>query len=242
MPIYGKPLCIKDQIDELFISNTEPFKRATGGKAFLEGEFKFQDAFNFKNSAKLMYFGNSLPRTNDFSTAYISRWFIVDFAYTIPKSRQIPNFTSKSLATDDELSGLLNKAIAGAQHLLQTGRFSREESKEKIQQHYLRVSDPILAFTIDECAIEQTAVSDKKEIFDAYVGYDKKRGLPVRQENYFFKHLYDVQSDVQPYRPRHGTERSYSVIGIRLKTPDERKRSMSLSRYIKTHPKYVVRR
>ena len=78
------------------LRNIETFKLIVGGDT-INGEFKGQPLFQFKNHCKLLFAGNMLPpiKNQDISTAFIDRLLVLKFSHSIPKEEQIPDLDQK---------------------------------------------------------------------------------------------------------------------------------------------------
>ena len=100
------------------------------GNDLIGAEYKFGKHFTFQNRAKLLFSANKIPETHDDTDAYFRRWIIIVFPnifteHTIPKAD--PNLLQK-LATPEELSGLLHKALEALSTLLTRGAFHGDKT------------------------------------------------------------------------------------------------------------------
>jgi len=119
--LYGKMANIGGDLPAKDLSDTAAFRNLTGGDDNRAQE-KYRNAFNFRNKAKMFFSANVLPRSPDDTYAYYSRWILLEFLNIFdPRSGTgDPDLDSK-LQTPEELSGLLNIALAGLDRLRSNG-------------------------------------------------------------------------------------------------------------------------
>lgn len=110
--LVGKLANICPDIPSKHLSDVSVFKTITDGKEALKGEYKFKDPFDFVPFARLAFSANKIPTCDDDSHGYVRRWLIVPFPNQIPEEKQIQRETlAAMLTTEQELSGILNKAL-----------------------------------------------------------------------------------------------------------------------------------
>ena len=92
-------------------SETGNFKVMAAGDS-VTGEHKFGQPFTFRNFAKMIFSGNLIPESEDKTDAFYRRWVIIHFDKRFADGKEDAELTQK-LTTPEELSGLLNLALAG---------------------------------------------------------------------------------------------------------------------------------
>lgn len=169
--LVGKLANICADISNKVIEDTSLFKALVGGD-WVTAERKGKDPFKFKNIAKLIFSANELPRTKDNSHGFFRRWVILDFPnqFLIGDPRRDPDIIDK-LTTPEELSGLLNLALAGLQNLLGRGHFKVPETAAAELLEYNLQNDSAKAFLL-ECISESTEGKiSRKYLYDEYKKY-----------------------------------------------------------------------
>lgn len=154
------------------------FKMATGG-AYITAEYKFGDPFKFKTFAKLIFAGNKIPATKDIDVddmAYYGRWIPIAFDNILEKHEQDP-FLINKLTAKDEMSGLLNKALAGLKRLLQNNSFTHYKTPEEIRAVMERHSTPLSAFCQDVLVEEPGNIISKEAMYEIYSIYVKAKKM-----------------------------------------------------------------
>jgi putative DNA primase/helicase len=191
---------------------TGTFKMLTG-RDLIAAERKFQQSFTFENYAKLLFSANKVPEAYDDTDAFFRRWLIVVFPNQFVNDKADPYILQK-LTTPEELSGLLNLALAALQRLRKTGRFSSSKATDEIRQDYIRKSSPIAAFVMDCLAVDSDAFIVKKDLFKVFAAYCRERKIPCVTETTFFKNL-PQHVAVAEVRPSVEKERVHAFKGLR---------------------------
>lgn len=181
------------------LKRTGTFKMLTG-RDLIAGEHKFQRSFTFENHAKLMFSANKVPETDDDTDAFFRRWIIVTFPNTFEGEDADPHIIDK-LTTKEELSGLLNKALAGLKRLLENGGFSYSKTTDEIREEYIRKSSPIAAFVMDYLRADSDAFIEKKHLFNVFAAYCRDNKIPVKTQDTFYKNL-PREAAITDYRPK----------------------------------------
>jgi len=222
--LYGKMANIGGDLPAKDLSDTAAFRNLTGGDDNRAQE-KYRPAFNFRNKAKMLFSANQLPRSPDDSYAYYARWILLEFLHTFdPRSGTgDPDLDSK-LQTPEELSGLLNIALAGLKRLRANGwRFSYNKSVEDVEIMYKRNANAVLAFLMDECEEDPEAYVEKGVLLSRFRRYCEKHGIRPITVTRFGNLLKDQSvipiSDYRPHDPtgRVGLPRCW--LGLKFKDP-----------------------
>ena len=185
--LYSKLANIYDDLEPKALSNTGIFKILVSGGE-IQAEKKFKNAFKFKNHAKLIFSANKVPSTADTSRAFFRRWIIINFPNTFKGDDADPHLEDK-LSTPQCLSYVLKWAVEGLKRLLEQGRFSYEEDYERIEDMYLRASNPAYAFIQDRVIEDPEAAVTKDELYRAFIEYCKQNKIPTVSKRTFGEHV-----------------------------------------------------
>jgi putative DNA primase/helicase len=212
--LHTKLANIFADLSDKALSRTGTFKMLTG-RDLMTAERKFRDPFEYENYAKLLFSANKVPEVRDDTSAFFRRWLIIVFPNTFTGNDADPHILDKC-TTDEELSGLLNRAIAGLHRLLATGQFSHSKTTEEVREDYIRKSSPIAAFVMDEIEADSDAFIVKKELYNVFATFCRQHALPAVTEATFFKNL-PQHVPLNNFRPTIQHQRAYCVRGIRYR-------------------------
>jgi P4 family phage/plasmid primase-like protien len=221
--LYGKLANIGGDLPSKDLSDTAAFRNLTGGDDNRAQE-KFRPAFNFRNKAKMLFSANVLPRSQDDTYAFYSRWILLEFLnrFVLDDGTADPDLDSK-LQTPEELSGLLNIALDGLKRLKANGwRFSYTKTVEDVERMYKRNANPVFSFLMDECeAGGATDYIEKTVFFDKFNSYVKEHNIRPISLTKFGELLKDqTEIPVSNFRPwvEQG-DRPHCWAGVKFKTP-----------------------
>jgi len=209
---FGKFANIYADLPDRALQRTGMFKMLTGGDQ-ITAEKKFQNSFNFVNYAKLLFSANKVPEALDDTDAFFRRWIIITFPNVFNGAVCDP-YKLEKLIADQELSGLLNIALAALKRLLKTGHFSNTQTTEEIREDYIRRSSPIASFIMDCLETDADAFIVKKELFAVFAEYCRQREIPCVTRDTFFKNL-PQHVAVIDYRPKIEEARLHALKGVR---------------------------
>lgn len=219
--LYGKLANIGGDLPSKDLSDTAAFRNLTGGDDNRAQE-KYRAAFSFRNKAKMLFSANVLPRSPDDTYAFYSRWILIEFlnVFDLQKGTADPDLDAK-LQEPEELSGLLNLALAGLARLKANGwRFSYDKTVEDVEVMYKRNANPVYAFLLDECEPgEATDYIEKTLFYNAFRDYAQARGIRPLSSKKFSELLIDqTEVPVSTFRPyiEHG-DRPMCWQGLKFK-------------------------
>ena len=222
--LYQKRANISGDISAKYISDTSMFKMLIGNDG-IQANKKYGARFTFRNYAKLIFGANSLPTLPDNEMEiFMQKVKIIRFPYARKKSEQDVTILER-MTTDEELSGLFNKAVKGIRRLRQNKDFSNALTKEEMLERYLSSGDPVTKFTHDMIDISITDVAAKDDILSSFKSYceHKKISYP-KPTNTFWRTLKaSLPKDLIDYNRRIGSQGSqkYAIGGIRLRDLSE---------------------
>lgn len=201
--LYGKLANIGGDLPSKDLSDTAAFRNLTGGDDNRAQE-KYRAAFSFRNKAKMLFSANVLPRSPDDTYAFYSRWILIEFSHVfdLQKGTADPDLDAK-LQAPEELSGLLNIALAGLARLRANGwRFSYDKTVEDVEKMYKRNANPVLAFLMDECEAAPSSFIEKTVFNNRFNDYAKAHNIRPLSTTRFVALLKDqTEVPIADYRP-----------------------------------------
>jgi P4 family phage/plasmid primase-like protien len=171
-------------------------KALTGGDQ-RQVDVKYESPFEMTNTAKLAFAANNPPRFQEQTDAIADRLLTIELPYRFANDENadkepIPERQlMRRLTTDEELSGLLNKALAGLQRVRERGYFSIEEgttSRERFEE-YQAEADSIVGFAHHCLTNEGAFALPKTAVYNAYKSYCEDNGHTPAEKNAFFRQL-----------------------------------------------------
>ena len=192
--LVGKYANIYADIPSAGLKYTGTFKMLVG-QDLIGAEVKFGKHFTFENHAKLLFSANQIPETGDDTDAFFRRWIILNFPNQFTDDKDTENKADhnliEKLSTPKELSGLLNKCLKRLPDLLDRGYFYGDKPTAEWRIDYIRKSDPITAFYMDqleEINDLETYVT-KAMLYQAFIKYCKDNKLPVVDNTVFSRKI-----------------------------------------------------
>ena len=180
--LRGKLLNISADVPERDFNDTTVFKQIVDGQlATLRAPRKYRDPIEFQPFTRLLASAARVPRSADNSLGYLRRWLAVPFDTTLNESTLDTGILDK-LTTPEELSGLLNRAVAAHRLLLEGGRLTESEKMVRAKNEFDQASDSTRLF-LEEC-VEESSPYDEINRTDLYNSYkdwcETNRFRPVR--------------------------------------------------------------
>lgn len=167
--LENKLLNICYEMDSKF--NISNFKRLVS-KEPMTAKRLYADPYTIYNYASLLFACNELPKNIELTNAYFRRLIILPFLNSIPEDRQDRTIGDRIIK--NELSGVLNWIVEGAERLMGQGYLSSCEIVEKALAEYKIDADSVASF-IDDCSFEKLPKDSEylflQELFDEYKHY-----------------------------------------------------------------------
>ncbi|WP_017531242.1 MULTISPECIES: DNA primase family protein [Pelosinus] len=200
--LVGKLVNVFADIPSRSIEDSSIFKTLTGGD-WITAEKKGEKPFKFRNTAKLIFSCNELPRSKDHSHGFFRRWIVITFPNQFPPgSPQRDPFIINKITTAEELSGLLNLSINGLRRLFKRGHFLEPEILAQNLEKYKLSNDSVSLF-LAECCEEKTGnIETKSFIYNRYSDFCKCNGLHPVSSIKFNKKLLEVFPNAKEYRTK----------------------------------------
>ncbi len=184
--LFGKLANLYADLPPQALDSTGKIKMLTGGD-HITVERKFGGFFEYVNYAKMIFSTNKLPMSYDDTDAFYRRWVIINFPNKFNETNG--KGLMEKLTTDEELSGLFNRAIIGFKRLIDNGKFSGQKSIEAIREQYVRLSDSVQAFVMDCLETSSGGWIEKKQLYKVYGAYCKNNNIPISSEKRFFSRI-----------------------------------------------------
>jgi putative DNA primase/helicase len=173
--LFGKLVNLFADLDSRALKSSSYFKTVVSGDA-VDAERKNRDPFFFRPFARLIFSANMIPIAYDKSFAYYERWIIIPFPNIFTGKKANKNLINE-ITTPDELSGLLNRALAGLQRLMKNQGFSKAQSVEDAIADYKKANDTVQSFVDDCCELGTGFEIERTKLYDAYTTYCSKEGF-----------------------------------------------------------------
>jgi putative DNA primase/helicase len=217
--LVGKAANIFGDLPAKDLSGTENFKMATGQDT-IRVENKFTKSFDYRNTAKLFFSANQLPKSPDDTDAFYERWIVIKFPYRFgTPERPFNTNLDNELSTQMELSGLLNLALKALKRMKSNGwKFSYSLTLENVKAMYQRLSDPVFAFLQDCCEPCEEGHFIKADLYKHFKAYAAENNLSPRTSTKFIQTMEDQSYiPVEPFKPEIDGAQRKAWKGIRLK-------------------------
>jgi putative DNA primase/helicase len=211
--IYQKRINTFADIPNKKITETGIFKMLVSGDSMFV-EKKGKDGFSFNNYAKLIFSANDIPQSDDESDAYYRRWTIIPFRHVFNGDSDDKDLLQK-ITAPEELSGLLNAAIAALKALDQEGGFSNE-SIEEVRAVYATNASRVKDFIEEICLLEKDASIEADKLQQAYSQYAHAKGDRVLDETMLGKEL--KRLGVEHKQRKIGGKNKWYYRGIAIKS------------------------
>ncbi|MEE9237176.1 MAG: phage/plasmid primase, P4 family [Thermoplasmata archaeon] len=216
--LWGRLANICPDIPATPLRYTDVFKGLTGGDA-VRGERKFRDTFEFVNPAKLIFSANELPPVDDKTYAFWRRWIIVDFPNRFVGDDANPRLL-ETLTLDEELSGVLNWALAGLDALRARGGFP-EGQADDLREEWQRRSDSLYWFLQERVEVDPQGWVAKADFNEAYAAFCEAKDVAKRSIELVGHQLPEHLAQVRTTRKRRGGPQVWGWAGIRLREEGE---------------------
>lgn len=220
--LLGMHASIFDDLDERDIRNVGRLKVITGN-GWIDGQKKFGDSFEFKNYATLIMSCNTIPSVKAIQdSAFFGRWIIFHCENVVTEKNSL---LEEELATDNELSGLLNKALDGLNTVLKNEKYSYSlttDDEIRMEMMQSTASGSIAMFMRDRLETEMGNFISKDMTYNVYVDYCTDNELAPETKVMFGKKLLQLGTKLKiqdSTRTLDKKERGWK--NIKIKNEDE---------------------
>jgi len=181
----GKIANIAADIGPDELRHTGTIKMLTGGD-WMSVERKNRDPFQMKNSAKLTFSCNQLPRTPDETLAFFKRFIVILFDKVIPKEDQDSRLF-EVLSSEEEMSGIFNWALIGLFRALERGHLQEPDEVRERRELYMAMSDPVNGFCNTYIEESHENIEIKQDVIKAFYSYCREKGFIPLSERKFIE-------------------------------------------------------
>ncbi len=195
--LFGKLVNTCAELPSKGIYENSTIKQLTGDEGAVRARKIYCPPFTFKNNARLLFGVNNAPPVPD-DPALFRRFTLINFPNKFEGNKADKNLFSK-LATENELSGLLNITLRALDLLLERGEYSYSPSTEDTRTEYRIKSDPIAAYT-QECLVYSEEDTSKTVIYANFCDWCNSKHIKLKPENEFAKRMRKL--GYEPSRPR----------------------------------------
>ncbi len=201
--LYRMLANISGELAPRFIRDTSLLKELMGWDIISVRLMHSQLRFMFRNYAKLIFLANQIPATYETDDAFYPKVQIFEFVKQFKEGEEGTRSKEELMAditTEQEMSGLLNKAVRALQELLKRGKFKSTKSEMENKELYLIKSNPLKYYIEHSLGFskEIDGVDDpdgnifkttKQEVYDNFRLFCKHYKVPVLTTNIFFGEL-----------------------------------------------------
>ena len=203
--LYKMHANISGELANRFIKDTSLLKELLGWDSVTARLMFSQKKFSFWNYAKLIFLANQIPATYETDNDFFPKVLIFEFTKQFKEGEEATRRKDELMAeltTEEEMSGLLNKALRSLQELLKRGKFKTSKSEQENKELYLIKANPLKYYIENSLTIanEIGEVNDpdgnkikitKQDVYGNFLGFCKHYRLPALSQTAFFKNLND---------------------------------------------------
>lgn len=211
--MYGKKINFTSELENN-ISNSAYFKAMVSGEE-VDAQFKFQNTFTFKNTAKMIFAMNNLPTISDKTDGIYRRFIMLPFNNKIEQEDRDVYLIDKLIA---EKSGIMNLVLAGLKRIIEQNGFTISATSEELKEEYKDSNSlcSVKEFMNEECNVGEEYEVKCCDLYSSYSDYCKQYGFkPVNNVN-FGKRLMKTNEKIVKHRKRDKEDRVYMYKHIGL--------------------------
>jgi len=206
--LFGKMVNLAGDLSNTSLKHTGMLKQTTG-RDLIGAKRKFLTDLKFINHAKHIFACNQLPKVYDMSDGFWDRWLLFEFPFKFIPQSEYDNLDKQErinkkildpqhidrISTQQELDGLLNRALDGLDRILINKEFSYSRGSSEVKKFWIRKSDSFIAFCMDN--LEEThegSISkvDLRKSFHNYCNQHKVRGVSDKAMSISLQELFGV--------------------------------------------------
>ena len=182
--LFGKMANLAGDLNNTSLKETGLFKEITGRDTVGAKRKYLRDLF-FTNYSKQIFACNELPKVYDFKDGFWDRWVLFEFPYKFISKNEYDKSEDKTflkirdieiidkITTQEELSGLLNKALDGLDRIRINKTISNSKGTVETKNFWIRNSDSFTAFCLDYLEADYDGFIDRKELRSTFMKYCK---------------------------------------------------------------------
>ena len=214
--LYAKLLNISGEMRYEDITDTDALKALTGGD-YITADRKYKSPITFRNYAKMLFAGNTLPVTRDTTDAFFRRAYVVEFEHQFQEDPRVENELTllPHDVLEEEFSWLLTQAVGVLQDLRARGFvFSNDLPVEEKRARYLALSHPLRQFIAETCEVTRRGDDFiyKFEFRDRFNEWLEQRGFNAYTDTRLGREMREIFGFEDGQR---GEKRWFAWLGIR---------------------------
>jgi P4 family phage/plasmid primase-like protien len=214
--LMGKRLNIIEEVHGNYYQSNKLKKLISGEQVTID--IKYKPQFTFRPQAKFMFSVNMFPRVDDTSTATERRICAITF---LNNYRKNPNFRLRSSVglLAQELPGILNWMIDGAQDLATNGNFIITREQTRMLDEYRQENSSVEGFLSQCVVLDKDSEIDTTELYNEYKKWSiSDGGRKVKANITFTKEVksFGEKDDRFTFIPRESGSREARFVGIKL--------------------------
>ena len=207
--LFGKLLFVDDDVKAGAKLPDGALKKISEAKR-LTGEHKFKPAFSFVNRAFPIMLCNNLPSLADLSHGMMRRLHVIPFDHTFEETEVDRHLFDRII--QNELSGVLNRALKGWKRLKRRKGFPRSADMQRARHDLLVHANPLKGFIDECCEADPKGKVALEKFYVAYREWATRSGYSMTQvKSTVKKNLLHLGYPVK----RHGE--GLVVIGLKLR-------------------------
>ena len=214
----GKLVLIDEDIRSNTILPDDFLKKVSENKVLLANP-KFKVPFRFRCTVTPILAANTVPITRDLSEGMLRRANVIPFLRRFMPEEMDLDRDQKII--ENELSGVLNRALAGLARLRKRGRFKMPKSCRNARRGWLYESTPLLSFISDCCVRSKTGQVELKQLWTVYDDWCDEFEIEPRYR-YSVRGLAKVLIENGFNRGRMKGSGARSIKGLALKDPEDK--------------------
>ena len=194
----GKLINISPDLPAKHLETSSTFKAWTGGDT-LTAEYKHRDAFEFTPYARLLFSANYYPKSSDATSAFFDRWIVLEFnkVFRGASTEIAQDKLVAEMTTTEELSGLLNEALAGLKRFQQRGnRYLVSPTMKAAWTEFKDATDPLSVWLDAAIVVDSGIFTTKDDLLRAYNSACRANGRPEMNRTSFGRALRQIRSDL----------------------------------------------
>jgi P4 family phage/plasmid primase-like protien len=195
--LYGKLANLAGDVAPTAFEKAERFKEVTAGDV-IEAEYKYGQPFSFHPVATVVASFNEMPATVDRSEGFFRRWLVLPFPHRFvdeaeatgaPDERLRDPQAVSAVSEPSELSGFLNRAVAGLRRLHERGDFDPPLAALMAMERFREYGDPVVAFLKETFRSSTSEFLPRSSLNGDYERYCESNGVKRMSPARLHQHL-----------------------------------------------------
>ncbi|MHA1209402.1 MAG: DNA primase family protein [Candidatus Freyarchaeota archaeon] len=198
--LFRKKANIAADIPNVNVAQAGLLKELSGNDQ-ISAEFKGKDAFEFVNSAKLIFSANELPKLQGADVHLWERILVIETPNQFPKGdpKTDPEIDLK-LHTKEELSGLFNLVLEAYRRFVSRKCFAPSKRSVELKTKWMYENNSVLGFVENCLELSPDSIEPKKALYRAYVDWCEDVELFPLSYPQFCREMKKIKG-VTDYRP-----------------------------------------